>query len=1457
MPSVEILAGYRQRVLQETQFVQLPGAFFLQMKSGNVVPISFPLQAPYVHLQAFTEISGAEKIFVPKSHPSSPELIEVSMILGQYGEELYRCGEVYRALERPEPIEPEQALQCHDRIVIVGASGSGKTSLLHYLARQAAINPDSPLPIFLKLKDYAMFLCSGGTDSLIEFAIAQTAKGEPALYQALQAIENPLWLLDGLDDVLRFRQDIVAQVTRLPGKIVLTSRPIGYHPHGLESFTHFEIPLMTSEKAEKFLSDWFTRLARYTNRNMDWVEKQKQWLKTELSRRPKLQLLLGNPFTLTCLVMVFTDGTKEAFPEHRIALYRACLERIMQVSQTTHSPVGSLQKSSVREAALKAFYEIAWALHRASYEKKNGTECSEERVCVSLSSRLAALDGHDLYDWSRKFLEFWKKTGLIEARDMGNTTYLTFRHALFQEYALALNISKKWRKAPRRTWKGFLSRLHHYAWRESLVMLAGILDEDEYNTLIRRLLRGESPYERALHRDLQLAVTLMGERNEGIDTHLEAQIVRRLSRLSRKPGNERGGVLIFLGLLGHLCIFGVPLIAHLPYSWLLLLAVSFLWTVIWAAASFTYEFPEFLNIFTLPLRLWSRIPERTLVSQLAARTGAARVVPLLSKSLKDPQEEVRRSSAEALGQIVDVDAVPALLERLEDSSAAVRRTAALALGKIGAIPRLVQALNTSNSITRQAAEDALERISRPQAISHLAVMLQNGKDYVRKASARTLRLIGGEQAILPLVQALSDDDMTVRLIAAEALGELAEHEDIQLQLQAGPELLAALSDSEHQVRWAAACALGQIGDVSMVPELIAALKENKDYVKRAISDTLKQIAKTPSSLFLLQVLKDDDKDVRIVTVDALGDIGERETKHFRSQIEPELCHLLHDSDKDVRRHVVEVLGRIGSLETGTLLLELLQDPAWEVRWAAIEAIGNLGAQTSITPLVNMLQDSHGYVRRAAIETLGKVGKAEAVPFLVQALRSDTRYIRHAAEQALKYIGEVHVVPYLLQALRDESSHVRQDAEAALQHIEDVRTVPYLIEALQSDHVEVRRAAVVILGRIGETEVVSALLPLLDDPQEFVRRAVIEALGQIGDMSAVPRLIQTLHDPDETVRKLAIKALGEMRVIDALSPLLELLSDINIPVRRAAIEALGRIGSFDVIPELLDGLQDDNWEVRQSIIHALGRIGDPQVVSHLIEALKDSNGNVRRAAVEALGLLDDLDAVDPLIEVLSDSEWWVRWAVPHALGELGDSHATSALIHALQDKSTNVRWTATEALGKIGNAQAVPYLIPVLKDGNWDVRTAAAHALEQITDIEAIPHLLQAVKSGYDYVYQTASSVLEKIDNPKAIPYLIQGIKEDHGMVREIAAAHLVRLGDAEAVPLLLDAIKHDHWMVRQIAAKVLGQLTHVMTERKWLRQTARALWWRLTDKTEVAKDAFRSLDLVANRLSVLEVDKDK
>jgi HEAT repeat protein len=186
-------------------------------------------------------------------------------------------------------------------------------------------------------------------------------------------------------------------------------------------------------------------------------------------------------------------------------------------------------------------------------------------------------------------------------------------------------------------------------------------------------------------------------------------------------------------------------------------------------------------------------------------------LPVLLKSLKHSDAEVRRSAAVALESFGPEAAtvVPALTQALDDADAVTQVVAARTLGQIGmaALPGLLQALGKPEKQVRREAIWALVRlgVAAKDAVPALAGALRDSDLRVRLGAAQALGAIGPEAsaAIPGLIECLKDSSLIFCRLAAQALTRLGP--------EAVPALQQASQSPDQFVRREAKWALNHLG----------------------------------------------------------------------------------------------------------------------------------------------------------------------------------------------------------------------------------------------------------------------------------------------------------------------------------------------------------------------------------------------------------------------------------------------------------------------------------------------------------------------------------------------------------------------------------------------------------------------------------------------------------------------
>jgi HEAT repeat protein len=1074
------LAAYRRRVVEANGFVNLRGIPLPHDRSGRPVQLQIPLDQVYIHLQAIDEQHSRrqketehrdieEEIRTKDSQRSRPiSILETLRPLGEY---LYRRGQVYQTTERPEPVDPREALQKHDRLVILGAPGAGKSTLLRYLARMTANDQNGPLPILVRLRDYAAAVSQNQTLQLRDFALHETAGGDERLEQALrEEVESGhvLWFTDALDETHGWQEKASQQASQLPGRLIVTSRLVGYQQVGFELLPHFEVLPLTPRDVERFLHDWFSVLAEQRGTDSHWVNQRIAWLLKQLQQRPRLRSLVSNPLLLTFMVILAGEDPLHELPSQRAELYRQYVEELLDSWEAYRHPpsspagkpaftLGLLEGDTARRVALEGFYYLGWYLQLAYYGGHEERTRLDQRALEALLVRYYegssewSLPKRELQSLAKETLEFWIEAGILDVWRIESEEYLAFRHLTFQEYAAARKLADAWKKNPQSTWKPTLYPiLHHYAWREPILLLAGLLDTAQLNDLVRRLLRGTSKYERYLHRDLLLAATLMGE-GAVVDSRLTKTTISNLRWLilCRESVLWKQKVTLWAAYL-----LGVITIWSTLSSWWLCSA-GLLWTVVWVFAFLKPVLPRVQVLLGLPARMWRGVIEPEPFIQALGQIQDPQAINLLTQALGDPDWRIREAVVQTLGHTQDPRAIDLLIQTLDDSSEWVRRAAAEALGRtqdLRAVDPLIRTLHDSNGIVCEAVARSLGQIQNSRVLDLLIQVLKTPAWHVRKAAAEALGQIQDRRVVSPLLHALRDSAEGVRKAVAKALGNTHDPRVVE-------PLIETLHDSGQGVRKAAAESLGQLQEPQVINLLVQALDNPEWWVREAAAEAL----------------------------------GQRHDP----VIVPALLRALADSHAFVRSIAAKALGHTRDPQAVDPLIKALHDSSWPVQEAAAKSLGQLQDPRAVSPLIQILHHSTERVRKAAAESLGWLQDSRTVAPLIEALHNSVETVREAAASALGQKRDPQVIKPLIEALNDPAEEVRRAAAKSLGQLQDSRAVSALIHALHNPAWRERMAAARVLRQMAQS--ISDLKQI-----ERITRALWKRITDLHRVSAAAR-----------------------------------------------------------------------------------------------------------------------------------------------------------------------------------------------------------------------------------------------------------------------------------------------------------------------------------------------------------------
>lgn len=1157
------LDEYRQRVELDTRFVNLRGIPLPKNRWGHVMPIQVPLDKVYIQLQASAQKPDAHskereilKRSEDRARPRLPNTTSTLFAnrLNAIGEYLYSELGIDKSRTRSDAIHPEDAVRKYGRLVILGAPGAGKSTLLRYLARKSASDTTGPLPIMVLLREYATRLDKEPDLTIRSFALSEAAEGNNKLQDVLNAeVEqgNVLWLIDGLDEAREWRARTSRLISHLPGQVIVTSRPVGYESTGLEAFAQLDVLPLRPDDASRFLEDWFSILAEQREGDSpERIRKQVAHLREQLRQRPRIELLLRNPLLLTFLAILTEQDPSKELPFERAELYRLYVEELIdsweayRFQGSAHGArfsLGPLQLDSARLAALEGFYYLGWYLHSVYFGglKREGVLAKpiKQEVINALSDYYEAnqnwnLDKGNLQALSRATVNFWLEAGVLDLWVVDADEYLFFRHMTFQEYAAAHRLADIWRTTSTKVaWKEVIRPvLHHYAWHETLLLLAGQLDGDDFNNLVRHVLGSRSYLERCLHRDLRLAASIIGQASSP-DGNQVYDVTNRLTKLINRHlyssfgkveltilcyilGSTVMGSLLasnwFSGVIATLWLFAGLAIGVL--IWLLatfflpeapkrflppptiipiglicaLLSGGFLgapivWVALWSLPWYgAFVFPglaKLQGILSLPARIQSSIPDTSLLVEDLAQVRGKRVTDYLIRLLNADDPKTQQDAARALGS---TRRDPKLVE-----------------------PILQCALRSTVS---DDAYDALRNIGDEVVIERLAqIMTEGNESHVHKA-IEGLGMLGDARAVDLLLSNLNSKDLP-----STEVGE------------------SFISRTLAIIR-----AIGRTGDVRAVRHLI---KLYNDYEPDKMRQRIREYVENQY---------------------AQGNISSTE------DLENELIQLWSVEEDmgwlpSLRHAAIEALGKIGDEQVVAILIGALADEGlgwfayltfFEVCDAAVQGLARLDSALVLEPLMHLLSDKDSNIgtRARALEVMGYIGGEIVSNILYEALssRNEARDIRCAAAQALGRTRDHKALPLLIDALHDnEQQYLWGIALTTLGQIADPQAVKPLISFLPRiphPQYSLRRRAILTLGQIGGSEAVTFLLNASKDINPQVRIAAVEALGLTNDPKAIDAIEHVLRGTSvpSDLRVTAVKALGTIRHPDTVDTLLQSL-----------------------------------------------------------------------------------------------------------------------------------------------------------------------------------------------------------------------------------------------------------------------------------------------------------------------------
>ena len=442
--------------------------------------------------------------------------------------------------------------------------------------------------------------------------------------------------------------------------------------------------------------------------------------------------------------------------------------------------------------------------------------------------------------------------------------------------------------------------------------------------------------------------------------------------------------------------------------------------------------------------------------RLLAQLGDRAAIPALLKAWPGASTSLRSALTDAFGLLRAVQAVPLLFDYLQQiSDLAERRRVALALAAMGssALPFLLPKLRDPSPAVRRIAAGILAYMADKSAMFDLVDGLRDPSADVRAMCASALGRIGHPWSARFLARLLSDSSQptwtphSVGQIALRALEKIRSEEAVSF-IKRWLERRPKPSSSQN--------ALERLKDITgqRLPQLefdpdettpSEASPPQGTYIPQPIPPGLDD---PPQSITeLLTRLSQGDSHQRHQAAQNLTVYAKARQGRAGSELDI-LLKVLSQGDPFTRWAIVEALAWLREPRSLPHLLNALADPSWTVRVVVVQALGELNDPRAVPSLIAMLQqESHALVREACAEVLGRMKDASALEALTALLQTEReadtdRVLQWTLIQALGELADPraipHLEPYLLFPSDDERTVA---AQLALERIQKTSSAP--------------------------------------------------------------------------------------------------------------------------------------------------------------------------------------------------------------------------------------------------------------------------------------------------------------------------------------------------------------------------------------------------------------------------------
>ena len=566
---------------------------------------------------------------------------------------------------------------------------------------------------------------------------------------------------------------------------------------------------------------------------------------------------------------------------------------------------------------------------------------------------------------------------------------------------------------------------------------------------------------------------------------------------------------------------------------------------------------------------------------LAAKMAVCRHLRVIGTSLSVPalermllQSEASDVSRYALEKIPGDSADRALIQGLSKSKGKLRVGIISSLGQRraeGSVLILEKLLYDPDVVTATAAAQALGQIASPEAVNILSKALTKTSELLKARTASSLLKCAEERSSRKDLEGAAE--IYDKLLASKfplPIHQAAMKGKIAASGNRAREMIVdALSSKDVERHEPAISLVREVYDESNIQEVCALLPNLPASSQVQLLEVLSRFRAKVVLSSVIQALKSKDEIVRVAALEALENLGDASTVELLVQ------HAAKSSGKEQKAARNSLLGRRGDGVDQAILLNLVKQQDQDIQEELIMSVGERRIHEGLNLLLARTLSPNAKNRVQAIKSLKSIASPSDLPQLVPILLN-MREEREKEEMA-------NTIAAVAAGLAEPVGRAR-DVVAALSSVDDIKG---------------RCALYMVLGKVGDDSSLSVLRKALSEGNEEEHDAAVRALADWPKVTPKEDLLEIVQiSKNPTHRVLALRAYIRMIGMEPYRAPEQAVQELEEVLGLARIEEKKLI--LGILPQFAceDGLKLTNSLLAEEGVEAEARLAAEKITEKL-------------------------------------------------------------------------------------------------------------------------------------------------------------------------------------------------------------------------------------------------------------------